>query len=374
MSGARRGLAAAREALGTALWLVLAALAWLVRSLETLPERLIAGAGDLMAELGSVLSWRGRLLGLVLLVGLFSLPGWAGSGLVSVLIGALWLAYVGQTWNMLTGFAGPVSLGHCLFVGLGAGLGVGLGVGAGFGLWLGLAAAVGITGAVAAMMAGLAARCGVGGVAFALLTVVFAEAGRVGLGGVGLVYPAAAPAPAPGLAYYVILAMTLGLLVLSRHLLRSATGLRWRAVRADAEAAAAIGLDAGRVRLAAVALSAALTAPAGMFQAWAAHQLVPDQLFSLTRSLEIALAALLGGLGTVFGPVFGALLVGPAGDLVERLLSRGGQPLPGGRGLFIGLALVAVVTLVPGGVWPGMARRFGLLATPDADADERGRR
>jgi branched-chain amino acid transport system permease protein len=256
-------------------------------------------------------------------------------------------------------------LGHVLFVGLGAAAGAGLAP------WLGLVpaglVAMAAAAAVAAATGALAQRCGRDhGAVFTLLTLIFAEAGRLALtplprlgGGPGL---GAAPG-GPVAVYYLMLAMTLGLLVLSRLLLRSRRGRRWLAVREDPVTAAAIGIDPAGARLSALAVSAALTAPAGLVLAWGGLPAATDPLSWLTRSIEIGLVAMVGGVGTLIGPVLGAMVVAPAAAGLDWLALRPGHhPLPGLTGLGLGLALVLAVVVVPRGLWPGLARRLGLLA------------
>jgi branched-chain amino acid transport system permease protein len=376
MRGWRRLEAAAatlHEVMVTGLWLGLAVLGWGFGLIMTAPERLGRGVAGLWEELATTARWRGALLGLAVLLALATLPGWAGRPVVVAITGALWLAYAGQAWNILTGFAGPLSLGPVLYIGLGAGLGIGLGP------WLGpLAATVVamVAAAVAAAITGaLALRCGRNqGVVFALLTLIFAETGHLAFSQLGGWSGLGAPVTrgGPVAIYYLMLAMTVGLLVLSRQLLRARLGRRWLAVREDPVAAAAVGVPVAWARLSAMAVSAALTAPAGLILAWSSPPPSSDSLFSLTRTLEIALVAMVGGLGTLIGPVLGAALVAPTAAALDWLAQRPGHhPLPGLTGLGIGLALVAVVALLPRGLWPSLGHRLGLVVKP---SDRGGRR
>ena len=363
-----------RRAGGAILWFALAVPGSLIRFLVTLPDRLILGSMELWADVITGTTWQGRLLGLLLLISLATLPGWAGRPMLSLMITTLWFAYVGQTWNILTGFTGLVSLGHSLFIGLGAYLGAGLLTSAGPSAWTAVGLGLGL-GILAAAVTGagiglLSVQRGLSGVHFALLTLVCAELGRLafrhvtGFGGdTGLVVAVPRTMVNPVVFYYLILVATLLMLVLSQRLRRSRFGHCCLAVREDAEAAEATGVDVGRTRLAAITLSAALAAPAGLFQAFTAGPLLPDQVFSLTRSLEILLGPMIGGLGTLFGPVFGALIVTP---LAETLNGHG----PAGLKPFCaGLALVLLVTFRPTGLWPWLARRLRLVpAVAPADA------
>ena len=367
----RPGARVVRNMVGTTLWLGLAVLAWLLRTVEALPERIAQGLIELWADLFTLTTWRGRLAGFVLLLGLAALPGWANTATIGVVTTALWFAYAGQTWNLLSGFAGRLSLGHALFTGLGAWIGVGLVVQGGFSPWLGLAAAIPTAAAAGAVIGALGCRSGLGGVHFALVTLVFAELGRIGanqfdifgsIGGGALPLVRSGPV----LFYYLMLGLVVLALVLCRLLVRSRLGYRWLAVREDADAAAAAGVNVFRTRVAAVAISAALIAPAGALQAFQARVLEPDQLFSLSRSVDILLGAAVGGIGTLFGPVLGALLVSPLGDALSALAARSHHDLSALKPFCWGTLLVLFMLLRPGGLWPWLARRFRLLTPPPA--------
>ncbi len=333
----------------------------------TLPERSVQGLGELVADVIAATTWRGRLLGLGMLVALATLPDWAGPRLTTVMIAALWLAYASQAWNLVSGFAGLLSLGHALFVGLGAYCGVILCFYAGINPWLGLCLVMPMVALAGTALGALALRTGRPELSFALLTLAGAEACRLGTTTV-LVLPSVYPSHflpdlrgQPVLAYYLILGLTLAALVLCRLLLRSGLGYRWLAVRENPAAAASLGVNLFRTRLSAMAVSAALTAPAGVFLALSSGILVPDQLFSATRSMEIVLGAVVGGLGTVFGPVLGALVLAPADEGLAWLGQRVGHPVPGLAPFCYGLLLVLLVLFRPGGVWPWLAHRLRLV-------------
>ena len=178
------------------------------------------------------------LLG-VLLIGLFGAPLVASDYLLTVLILILYFAYIGQAWNIMMGFAGQLSLGHALYVGLGAYTAAALYVHFGIGPWLGLLAAVPIAALAGAFIGYLAFRFKVGGVYFAILTIAVAEFARVGFdhltwtkGSGGLFLPVAQYAQSdlwllrgkPVMFYYVMLVLMLVALAICRMLLRSRLG------------------------------------------------------------------------------------------------------------------------------------------------------
>ena len=123
---------------------------------------------------------RGVALLSVLLVVLLAAPWMANDYLLTVLIIILYSAYTGQAWNVMLGFAGQLSLGHAIYVGLGGYAAAALYVHFGLGPWIGLAAAIAIAVACGALIGFLAFRFGVGGVYFAILTIAFAEFARIG--------------------------------------------------------------------------------------------------------------------------------------------------------------------------------------------------
>jgi len=324
--------------------------------------------------------------GLVLLVlaalGLVVTPFVADRYLVSVLTTVLWFAYVGQAWNVMMGFSGLLSLGHALYVGLGAYVSAALFVHFGIGPWAGMVLAMLVAVVAGCVIGFLGFRFGVKGVHFALLTIAFAEVARIGFdhitwvggsGGFFLPVEAGASDPvnlrgSPVLFYYVALALVVGALFLSRALLHSRLGYQWLAVREEPDAAEASGVDLFRARMTAVAVSSALTALGGVFQAFYFNNLFPEQVFSMGRSIEIILPAIVGGIGTLVGPILGAFILTPLGEVLTFLIEAGGLDLPGLKQLFYGAALVAIVVFRPEGVWPWLARRLRLVRQPGEGA------
>ncbi|MGR0188978.1 branched-chain amino acid ABC transporter permease [Azospirillum aestuarii] len=327
----------------------------------------------------------GRGIVLLALCGvlLLAAPMIADRYVLSVLTTVLWFAYVGQAWNVMMGFSGLLSLGHALYVGLGAYASAALFVHFGIGPWAGMWVAMLAATAAGCFIGFLGFRFGVRGVHFALLTIAFAEVARIGFdhlqwfgGSGGFFIPVAGDAGndllnlrgSPELFYYVILALVLVALALSRVLLHSRLGYQWLAVREEPEAAEAVGVDLFRARITAVAVSSALTALGGVFQAFYFNNLFPEQVFSMGRSIEIILPAIVGGIGTLIGPILGAFILTPLGELLTFLIEATGFDLPGLKQLFYGVALVVIVVYRPDGVWPWLADRLGLVRRPGEDA------
>jgi branched-chain amino acid transport system permease protein len=318
---------------------------------------------------------RGLFLLLLLVAALLVAPLVVNDYLLTVLILILYFAYAGQAWNIMMGFAGQLSLGHALYVGLGAYAAAALFFHFGVSPWLSLPLALAIAGLAGAMIGFLAFRFGVAGVYFAILTIAFAEFARLGFdhwpwvgGSGGLFVPVANYSHndvwtlrgSPRMFYYVILALTVMAFVLCHALLRSRAGYYWQAIREDEEAARALGIDTFRYKMYAVILSAAMTSIAGVFFAFYYNNLFPEQVFHIGRSIELILGPIIGGVGTLFGPIVGAfLLTGLAEALREGMLLLG-IDLPGAKQVFYGICLLVVVMVLPHGVWPPMRRALGL--------------
>jgi len=292
-------------------------------------------------------------------------PLFAGNYVVSMLVVVLFSAYIGQAWNLMMGYAGQLSLGHALYVGLGAYISGALFVHYGLPPWIGMLAGMAVAGLAGVVIAALSFRFGVTGVYFALLTIAFAEFTRIAFnhfawvgGSSGLYLPVVTLTRddivhlrgSPTMFYYVLLALTLAALALSHLLLGRRMGFYWRAIREDHEAAQAAGIDVFRYKLAAVALSATMTAIAGALMAFYDNNLYPDTAFGISRSLDIITAPIIGGLGTLFGPILGAFVLTMLSETMTSLSANLG--VNGLKQWIYGATLLAIVMLQPAGLWP----------------------
>jgi branched-chain amino acid transport system permease protein len=318
---------------------------------------------------------RGLVLLAVLLVLLVAAPAFASDYLLSVLILILYFAFTGQAWNVMMGFTGQLSLGHALYVGIGAYATAALFMHYRIPPWIGLIAAVPIAAACGAVIGFLAFRFRVAGAYFAILTIAFAEFARIGFdhfgwvnASSGLFLPVAQYTQndlwqlrgKPVMFYYVILVMTVLVFVLCRALLSSRFGYFWQAIREDEEAARAVGVATFRYKMIAVTVSAGLTSFAGVFYAFYYNNLFPEQVFSIGRSIEIILGPIIGGIGTLFGPILGAFLLTGLAETMTEILTRAGVDVPGAKQVFYGVCLLLVVVVMPDGVWPWLSRKLGL--------------
>ncbi len=295
--------------------------------------------------------------------------------LLSVILITLYFAFVGQAWNLMMGYAGQLSLGHALYVGLGGYAAAAFFVHFGLTPWAGMVIGILVAAAFAAGIGLLAFRFGIGGVYFALLTIAVAEFTRIlfehfewvgATGGFFLpvenreINDLLMLRGSPAMFYYVILAMTVGLFLANVALIRSRMGYYWMAIREDQDAAQALGINTFRYKMMAVVLSASLTALGGVFLAFYNNNLFPIDAFGIHRSIEIILAPIIGGLGTLFGPILGAFILTPLGEVLTWALDQLGVQMAGVKHLFYGLVLLVIIRSLPGGVWPWFARRLGI--------------
>lgn len=306
----------------------------------------------------------------LLLAFLLVAPSLLGKYGLSVLILVLYFAFVGQAWNIMMGFAGQLSLGHALYAGVGGYIAAGLFFHYGIGPWAGVFVAVAAAVAAGSIVGYLGFRFSLAGVYFALLTIAFSEFTRIafdhwgwagGSGGLFLKVDASSDIlnlrGGPLLFYYVILALAVGAFILCRALLESRLGRYWLAIREDPEAAQAVGVPVLRCKMIAIVISAALTALAGVWNAFYYNNLFPETAFAMGRSIEFTLAPIIGGLGTLFGPIVGAVVLTGLGEIFTDLSEV--FHVSGLKQIFYGLALLVIVMYRPAGVWPWIAERLG---------------
>ena len=317
---------------------------------------------------------RGSLLALGAIAAvLLALPLVASNYIVSVMVLVLFAAYLGQAWNIMMGYVGLLSIGHALYAGLGGYTAAALFVHWGLTPWIGMLAGMAVASLAGGAIGALGFRFGVTGVYFALLTIAFAEFTRIlfdHFGWVGASSGLFLPVKSatvldlvnlrgpPAMFYYLMLALVVAALVLSRALIRGRIGYYWQAIREDQDAAEALGIDAFRCKLAAVALSAAMTAAAGAIQAFYYNNLYPGSVFAIGNSVELMSAPIVGGLGTLGGPILGALLLTVLGEVMTALASV--VHLDGIKQWCYGAVLLAIVVLRPGGLWPWLMERLGI--------------
>jgi branched-chain amino acid transport system permease protein len=289
---------------------------------------------------------------------------------LNFLVVALMIALAGQGWNILGGYGGQYSFGHAAFFGTGAYVTAILQVHYGVNAWIGFAAGIFAGAAVGAIIGGLAFRAGLRSSYFALVTLAFAEVLRIVASvapitgaGVGLLVKLDLRAQSfqfqsRALFYYVILALVAIALVIAQLLERSRFGVWLIAVRENEDAAMALGVNAFAVKLAAMALSAAVTAAAGCF--YVQYFLFIDSgiAYGTWISIEALLTPIIGGAGTVFGALVGALVVKSLGEGAKLVTGD----VPGLDLMIYGAVLIAVIRFAPRGLVGAFADLHGRLA------------
>jgi branched-chain amino acid transport system permease protein len=266
-------------------------------------------------------------------------------------------AALGLAWNLVGGYAGQLSLGHAAYFGAGA---------YGLALFAGKAGLPPLVGVLMGVAAALACALLIGGVSFrlrgpyfALATIAFAEMLRVGAknmsrvtgGDVGVQVPAIFQGNVNRSFYWSAVVLAAMTLALTAILSRAKFGYALMAIREDEDTAQSVGINAARNKLGALMISAALTAVGGALYASMFLFIVPDQVLALDVSNEIAIVAMLGGAGTVFGPILGSVVLETASEIFKNTFKEAHL-------LIFGVLLVVVVLFLPGGLMSiGQSRR-----------------
>jgi len=305
----------------------------------------------------------------------FVLPGAQEAVVVRVLIFAL----LAIGWNIMSGFGGMFSFGHAAYFGLGGYVSVWLLVERGVSPWIGMLVGMVVAAAFAAFVGFLALRYRLKGAYFALSTFAFAEMLRLLATNSDLVNRAVGynvpirPESSwafmqfePGSANYfwIALALTVIALVVTIVFLRSKLGRFTIAVRDDEDAAAALGIPVMRTKLLTIALSGAITSVAGTFYVQYYFFVDPDVAFGSSVSIQAILPAVIGGVGTIWGPVIGAAILGPLNDITATLLRNppaGLEFLQGRAGLDVivyAVLLILIILLLPQGVYGALRDRW----------------
>ncbi|HVV93264.1 MAG TPA: branched-chain amino acid ABC transporter permease [Hyphomicrobiales bacterium] len=284
---------------------------------------------------------------------------------LNFLVVALMTALAGQGWNIVGGYGGQYSFGHAAFFGTGAYVTAVLQVRYGVNAWAGFAAGIAAGGALGAAIGWLTFRAGLRGAYFALVTLAFAEVLRILASvapitgaGVGTLIKldlgaAAFQFPSRAAFYWVALALVAVALVATELVRRSRFGAYLVAIRANEDAARALGVDVVRIKTLAMALSAAITAAAGCFYAQYFLFIDSGLAYGTWISVEALLMPIIGGAGTVFGPLIGGLVVKAVGEAATVFTGAA----PGLDLVVFGIVLIAVIWFMPQGLARGFRAR-----------------
>ena len=299
----------------------------------------------------------------------------------------VWASF-GLAWNMLSGYTGLVSFGHAAFFGLGAYACVLGQIHLGLSPWAMIPLA-GVIGAVAGLLVGLP-TFRLRGHYFALAMLAYPLALLYVFEWLGLqevTFPMQREHPVrymqfsdPRMYTVVAMAMLLVFVQLTRYVERTRFGMALLAIKQNEAAAEAAGIDTLRWKLRAIAASGAIAGMTGAFYAVVLLVVTPVSVFGMLVSAQALTVAMFGGVGAVWGPIIGAAILVPLGEILHAEL---GAAYPGIQGVILGIAIVAVILAAPEGVyWKARdwlrARREArggeaaapLAAAPSSAADE----
>jgi len=299
------------------------------------------------------------LLGLILAV-LLLLPLMLSKYMLGIFIMMYYYAYLGQSWNVLTGYTGHISLGHALYVGIGAYTSVFLAQRYGLSPWIGMFAGGMLASLIGLFLGFLGFRFGLRGVYFVILTIAFAEITRLvvshidALGSFTGIFidfnPSFKNFQFKGNIpyYYISLGFMVMSLIVVRILETSKAGRFMVAIREDEEAAKALGVNTFKYNMFAIAVSAFMTSLGGCFYANYIFYLHPNTMFGMSLNIELILRPIVGGLGTLFGPVVGSFILTPLSEVSRAYFAKGG--MEGLHLIIYGIITILVVLFMPKGI------------------------
>ncbi len=283
-------------------------------------------------------------------------------------------AVMGLAWNLLSGYSGLVSFGHAAFFGLGAYFVALAQIHWGVTPWIGIPLA-GVVGGAAGLLVGVP-TFRLRGHYFALAMLAYPLALLYvfeWLGYQELTLPMQRESPATWMQFddqriqaLLALGLMLGAMFLTSRLERARFGLSLIAIKQDEAAAEAAGIDTLAWKLKAIVLSGALAGMIGGFYAVVLLVVTPPAVFGMLVSAQALIVAMFGGVGTVWGPVIGAVVLVPLSEFLHAQL---GNVIPGIQGVVYGLAIVAVILLAPEGVYWKVKDVLLRRAKKPADAD-----
>jgi len=270
---------------------------------------------------------------------------------------ALFYAFIGQSWNIAGGFAGQLSFGHVVFFGAGAYASTILQVRFGVNPWIGLPVSAVAGGLVGWLIGYLSFRAGLRGSYFALITLAFAEMLRIIAnsleitgGGLGLLIPAK-----PSVAnfqfpervgfYFLILVLVTVSIAIAIWLKHSRFGAQLAAIRENEDAARALGINVFSEKLKILILSGALGGIGGCFFSQYFLYIDPIIVFGVDKSVEMLLVSMIGGAGTVYGPLIGAVLLAAISDTARVVTNIQGLSL-----VIYGGLLILIIAFLPNGL------------------------
>ena len=300
------------------------------------------------------------------------LPLFFGSYFQHIMIFIFFYAYLSQCWNILGGYAGQFSIGNAAFFGLGAYTSSFLFAHLNLSPWIGMFIGAFVALGVGLFIGYVSFRFGLKEAFFALATMAFAEILRIAFlnlstmgGAQGILIPLRGNTPLvfqfEGKIpfYYISLIMMIISIVIVYAIERSKMGYYFKAIHQNEESAEALGVDTRKYKILAVGISAFLTAFGGTFYAQYFMYIQPDITFNVLVSFDIMLRSIIGGMGTLAGPIIGSFILTPLGEITRGLVgAKSGIHL-----MVYGGILILVCLFMPRGVYPSIRRLFSRFSS-----------
>lgn len=280
-----------------------------------------------------------------------------GQYFLYIAINFLLYAFLGEAWNIIGGYAGQCALGHAAFFGLGAYTSSMLFIELGVSPWLGMLIGASVAGGVSVAIGWPCFR--LRGAYFALATIAFAEMVRalfnhwefVG-GAVGLHLPVLGDSLSAFQFrsyvpyYWIISTLFVFGFLLMYGLSKSKMGFYWRAIKSDPDAAESLGIDTTKYKLIAMFISSFLAAMGGSFYSQFMLYIDPRSVLVRDLSIRIALVGIVGGMGTIEGPMLGSFMM----ILLSSLIRARFGDVPGLHFVIFAIILVVISTYKPQGM------------------------
>jgi len=307
---------------------------------------------------------QGTLLVLLLIAVIY--PFLSGRYMLSVGISVLLMALLGQSWNIMSGYAGQFSFGHAAFFGLGAYTSSILYMDHGVSPWIGMIAGMVVAALVGVLIGFLSFRYKLRGDFFALVTLAFAEILRVLFNNTkalkaatGILIPykdvwSEFQFANDRIFYFILLAMVIAATIFIGAMSRRKFGICLIAIKENQEAAGSLGVPVLKYKLLAIAISAAIAAMAGTFYAQYYGFIDPTVVFSAAISVEAIVPCIIGGAGILGGPLLGALIIVPLQELSNNLF----EGVNGVNMIIYGVLIVLFVVFCRDGIYGTVIRRL----------------
>lgn len=293
---------------------------------------------------------------------LLAVPFFINNYLLTVLTTIMITALLGQSWNLMSGYAGQFSFGHAAFFGAGAYTSVVLYVQFNISPWIGMIVGMLVSALIGIIIGYLSFHCKIKGDYFALATLAFAEIIRLfvynsqdtvlnGPSGIFVTFIKGGSPKAFQFAswkpyFYIIFIFVLGVTFFIWRLKKMRYGLQLIAIRENEDAANALGVNILKYKLSAIALSAMIAGLAGAFYAQYYLFIDPSSVFGSSISIQAIIPCIIGGSGTPLGPILGAFLIVPIQELTSSLFSQ----VSGMNMIVYGILIVAFILFCPNGI------------------------